>query len=164
MVYVAREMERRGMDTPLLIGGATTSRIHTAVKIDPKYSGPVIYVLDASKSVPVASNLLNSQKVEGYIAEHKSEYRDLRDDHASRQLAKEMLPYAQAKGNRFSTNWTETTVIKPSFLGVKVYDKFSIQDLIDYIDWTPFFHAWEMKGRYPAIFDNNTYEGGEAAF
>jgi 5-methyltetrahydrofolate--homocysteine methyltransferase len=161
MVYVAREMERRGMDTPLLIGGATTSRIHTAVKIDPKYSGPVIYVLDASKSVPVASNLLNSQKVEGYIAEHKSEYRDLRDDHASRQLAKEMLPYAQAKGNRFSTNWTETTVIKPSFLGVKVYDKFPIQDLIDYIDWTPFFHAWEMKGRYPAIFDNNTY-GKEA--
>jgi 5-methyltetrahydrofolate--homocysteine methyltransferase len=161
MVYVAKEMERRGMDTPLLIGGATTSRIHTAVKIDPRYSGPVIYVLDASKSVPVASNLLNRKKYEGFIEKYKSEYRDLREDHASRQMAKTVLSYKKAKENRFSANWEETVVRKPSFLGVKVYDKFPIEDLIDYIDWTPFFHAWEMKGRYPSIFDNNTY-GKEA--
>ena len=161
MVYVAKEMERRGMNTPLLIGGATTSRIHTAVKIDPKYSGPVIYVLDASKSVPVASNLLNSQKAEGFVEKYKSEYRDLRDDHASRQMAKAMLPYHQAKKNGFSADWTETVVDKPSFLGVKVYDKFPIKDLLNYVDWTPFFHAWEMKGRFPSIFENNAY-GKEA--
>ncbi len=161
MVYVAKEMERRGMDMPLLIGGATTSRIHTAVKIDPKYSGPVIYVLDASKSVPVASNLLNAQKSRNFVENYKSEYKDLRDDHASRQMAKAMLPYEKAKENAFSVNWTETVVRKPNFLGVKVYDKFPVEQLIDYIDWTPFFHAWEMKGRYPSIFDNNTY-GKEA--
>ena len=161
MVYVAKEMERRQMHTPLLIGGATTSRIHTAVKIDPKYSGPVIHVLDASKSVPVASNLLNNQKAGEFIEQYKSEYKELREDHATRQLEKTMLPYDKAKENRFSTNWSETVAKKPSFLGVKVFDKFPIEDLVEYIDWTPFFHAWEMKGRYPSIFDNNTY-GKEA--
>jgi len=161
MVYVAKEMERRGMDTPLLIGGATTSRIHTAVKIDPKYKGPVIHVLDASKSVPVASNLLNNQKAKSFVDQRKLEYKNLRDDHASRQMAKAMLPYEKARENRFSANWTETVVKKPSFLGIKVFEKFPVEDLVDYIDWTPFFHAWEIKGRYPAIFDNNTY-GKEA--
>lgn len=161
MVYVAKEMERRGMDTPLLIGGATTSRIHTAVKIDPSYSGPVIYVLDASKSVPVASNLLNAQKSRDFTEKYKSEYKDLREDHASRQMEKTMLPYEKAKENGFSANWPDTVVQKPKFLGIKVYEKFPVADLIDYIDWTPFFHAWEMKGRYPSIFENNTY-GKEA--
>ncbi len=161
MVYVAREMERRGVDTPLLIGGATTSRIHTAVKIDPKYRGPVIHVLDASKSVPVASNLLNDQKAESFVDQYKLEYKNLRDDHASRQMAKAMLPFEKARENRFTANWTETVVKKPSFLGIKVFNTFPVEDLIDYIDWTPFFHAWEIKGRYPAIFDNNTY-GKEA--
>jgi len=161
MVYVAKEMERRGMDTPLLIGGATTSRIHTAVKIEPKYSGPVIHVLDASKSVPVASNLLNKQKFRGLIEQYKSEYKNLRDDHASRQMAKAMLSFNRAEENRFSVNWTKSVITKPSFLGVKVFDNFPVEDLINYIDWTPFFHAWEMKGRYPSIFENNTY-GKEA--
>ena len=111
MVYVAAEMERRKMHLPLLIGGATTSRIHTAVKIDPKYAGPVIHVLDASKSVPVASNLLSKKgsELKKYADGIKDEYKNLREDHASRQLAKAMLPYNEAKVNAFKGKWEEYT-------------------------------------------------------
>lgn len=163
MVYVAKEMERRQMTLPLLIGGATTSRIHTAVKIDPHYSGPVIHVLDASRSVPVASKLVNKSGhvAEDFASEVKNEYKRLREDHASRQIAKTLLSYEDARNNAFITNWKDYQPRKPSFLGVKVFQDFPVSELIHYIDWTPFFHAWEIKGRYPEIFENNTY-GKEA--
>jgi 5-methyltetrahydrofolate--homocysteine methyltransferase len=163
MVFVAKEMERRKMKLPLLIGGATTSRIHTSVKIDPKYSGPVIHVLDASKSVPVASGLLNEQPDEAlkFINNYKDEYRKLREDHASRQLSKSVLPFSEASNNGFTMDWESYKVPEPSFLGIKVYDNFPIETLINYIDWSPFFHSWEIKGKYPDVFDNTTY-GQEA--
>jgi 5-methyltetrahydrofolate--homocysteine methyltransferase len=163
MVYMAQEMERRKMTLPLLIGGATTSRIHTAVKIDPKYSGAVIHVLDASKSVPVASSLMNKKinAVKEFTGIIKEEYNRLREDHASRQLAKEMLPYSEAKKNKFKGNWTQYTPPRPSFLGIKVFEDYPIEELVRYIDWTPFFHSWEIKGKYPEIFEDRTY-GKEA--
>ncbi len=163
MVYIAKEMERREMKLPLLIGGATTSRIHTAVKINPNYSGAVIHVLDASKSVPVVSKLLqeNKQKVDTYIQDIKKEYRGLKEAHASRQKDKNLIPIERARNNRFQSDWSQRKVIRPSFLGKRIYQDFDIAELRNYIDWTPFFLSWEMKGRYPAIFENNTY-GKEA--
>jgi len=163
MVFVAKEMERRKMSLPLLIGGATTSRIHTAVKIDPHYNGSVIHVLDASKSVPVASNLIHSNKknVNDFIKKLKSEYKHLREDHASRHENKTLISIKDARKNRFSPDWSKREVSKPSFLGVKVLSDYPIKKLRDYIDWTPFFHSWEIKGRYPTIFEDNTY-GKEA--
>jgi len=163
MVYVATEMERRKMNLPLLIGGATTSRIHTAVKIDPKYQGSVIHVLDASKSVPVVNSLLNKQvgKLAEFVGGVKAEYQKIREDHASRQLAKAMLPYPDAKLNAFKYDWKGYNSHRPSFLGLKIFDDFPVRDLIDYIDWSPFFHAWEIKGKYPEIFESPTF-GREA--
>jgi 5-methyltetrahydrofolate--homocysteine methyltransferase len=156
-------MERRKMKLPLLIGGATTSRIHTSVKIDPKYSGPVIHVLDASKSVPVASSLLNVQReeVQQFVKAYKKEYQKLREDHSSRILAKSMLSFSQASRNAFALDWNNYKVQKPSFLGIRVYEDFPIEALVKYIDWSPFFHSWEIKGKYPDVFDNPTY-GQEA--
>lgn len=163
MVYVAREMERRKLKTPLLIGGATTSRIHTAVKIDPHYSHGVIYVLDASKSVPIASNLINENKevVKQFIKSKKSEYEKLREDHALRQTNKELISLSEARKMRFQPDWNNFSIKKPSFLGTRAYKNFPISELVEYIDWTPFFHAWEIKGRYPGILSDNTY-GKEA--
>jgi 5-methyltetrahydrofolate--homocysteine methyltransferase len=163
MMYVATEMERRKMHLPLLIGGATTSRIHTAVKIDPKYTGPVIHVLDASKSVPVANSLLNKKgsELKEYVNGIKDEYKNLREDHASRQLAKALLPYNEAKINAFKAEWEEYRTPRPSFLGVRVFDDYPIRELVNYIDWTPFFHSWEIKGRYPEVFENTAF-GKEA--
>jgi 5-methyltetrahydrofolate--homocysteine methyltransferase len=163
MVYVAKEMQRRKMNTPLLIGGATTSRIHTAVKIDPQYDGAVIHVLDASKSVPVASNLLQSNKnaVSLFTADFKKEYKKLREDHASRQENKTLITLQEARNNRFPSDWEKREITKPSFLGVKTFTGYPLEEIRDYIDWTPFFHSWEIKGRYPAIFEDSTY-GREA--
>jgi 5-methyltetrahydrofolate--homocysteine methyltransferase len=163
MVFVAKEMERRKIKLPLLIGGATTSRIHTAVKIDPKYSGPVIHVLDASKSVPVASSLLNKKedKAKDFISSVKTEYEKLRESHASRQMAKTMLPFSEARKNGFKRNWSAYIPSQPSFLGIKVFNDFPLKKLVPYVDWTPFFHSWEIKGKYPDIFENRTY-GKEA--
>lgn len=155
MVYVAKEMERLGFKVPLLIGGATTSRIHTAVKIDPHYSGPVIHVLDASRSVPVAGRLLQSELTSQEIFnEIKTEYAELRTAHAARQQEKNYLSIDQARAKSSGIDWTGFKAKKPSFLGVKYFEDYSLEEIAKYIDWTPFFSTWQLSGKYPRIFDN----------
>ncbi|MBW3130516.1 methionine synthase [Hymenobacter profundi] len=160
MVYVAQEMERRGLQTPLLIGGATTSRLHAAVKIAPSYTGPVVHVNDASRSVGVAAGLLGSAK-ETYAHTVRDEYETLRNDYAGRQRDKRYLTIEQARENGFKADWDETPITKPTFLGTKVLEDYDLAELATYIDWTPFFHTWELKGRYPRILEDETL--GEAA-
>ncbi|NDU94282.1 methionine synthase [Spirosoma terrae] len=158
MVGVAKEMERQGFSLPLLIGGATTSRTHTAVKIDPHYSGPVIHVLDASRSVPVAGRLTSEEITtrEKIFTDIKSEYAKLRDDHARRRQEKASLPIDKARENRTAIDWSNFEPTKPAFLGNRYFDDYSIAELADYIDWTPFFQTWQLHGKYPAIFDDAT--------
>jgi 5-methyltetrahydrofolate--homocysteine methyltransferase len=153
MVYVAQAMEKRGMKVPLLIGGATTSRLHTAVKIAPAYSGPVVHVNDASRSVGVAAGLLGSG--EAAYAE------TVAADYASRQRDKNYLTIEAARENGFKADWATTPITKPSFLGTKVLEDYDLAELAEYIDWTPFFHTWELKGRYPRILTDENL--GEAA-
>lgn len=156
MVHVAKEMERRGMDLPLLIGGATTSRIHTAVKVAPNYSGAVIHVLDASRSVPVVSNLLNENEGERnkYVQSFKDEYEKVREDYSKKQSVKNIISLERARNNRLNIDWTKSQVKKPRKLGVTAINNYSLSKLRDYIDWTPFFMTWELKGKYPSIFED----------
>jgi len=163
MVHVAKEMERRKMKIPLLIGGATTSRIHTAVKIDPNYSGAVIHVLDASRSVPVVSSLLNADKIEKekFIQSIKSEYKNLREDYAKRKAEKNLIPIEKARENKFVIQWEKTKITKPSQIGVISLNSYPLTILKNYIDWTPFFQTWELKGKYPSIFEDKNV-GDEA--
>ncbi|MEY5048871.1 MAG: hypothetical protein RLZZ175_2230 [Bacteroidota bacterium] len=161
MVYVAQEMEKRGMKTPLLIGGATTSRIHTAVKIDPVYSGPVIHVLDASKSVPVASSLLSKDQTSNFAQSYKEEYARMRIEHAGRQREKNFVSIEEARKNKFDINWENYNPTKPSFLGNKVFDNYPLAEIAKYIDWTPFFQTWELYGKFPKIL-NDEVVGSEA--
>ncbi len=153
MVYVAQEMEKQGLKVPLLIGGATTSRIHTAVKIDPAYSGAVIHVLDASRSVPVASALTSKDTnlVQQKVAEYKAEYEQLRTDHKNRKSNKVYISLEEARKNKTQLDWQTTSIKKPSFLGTKVFEEYSLKELRKYIDWTPFFQSWELAGRFPGI-------------
>ncbi|MCB2378466.1 methionine synthase [Hymenobacter sp. BT635] len=160
MVYVAQEMEKRGLKTPLLIGGATTSRLHAAVKIAPNYSGPVVHVHDASRSVGVAASLLGSSHATYARAVH-DEYTTLRNDYAGRQREKSYLPIEAARANGFHADWDAAPITRPTFLGTKVLDNYPLAELAEYIDWTPFFHTWELKGRYPRILEDETL--GEAA-
>lgn len=152
MVHVAKEMEREGMVLPLLIGGATTSRIHTAVKIDPVYSGPVVHVLDASRSVPVASEFINPDTRGAFKARVKDEYIKLRSEHEGRQQAKNYISLLEARKNKVKINWNDTFISKPSFLGKKVLVNYPLEEIAKYIDWTPFFQTWMLFGRYPDIF------------
>ncbi len=152
MVHVAKEMEREGMTLPLLIGGATTSRIHTAVKIDPVYSGPVVHVLDASRSVPVASEFINPDTRVAFRARVKQEYVEMRKDHEGRQQLKNYIPLAEARKNKVKIDWDFTEITKPSFLGKRVLVNYPIDEIAKYIDWTPFFQTWMLYGRYPDIF------------
>lgn len=161
MVTVAKEMQREKLQLPLLIGGATTSRIHTAVKIDPVYEGPVIHVLDASRSVPVVSELVNEQTRQAFKQRVKDEYKALRADHANRQQAKNYIKLAEARGNRVNIDWTSTKFSKPSFTGRKEFVAYPLEELREYIDWTPFFQTWMLAGRYPGIF-NDSIVGSEA--
>jgi 5-methyltetrahydrofolate--homocysteine methyltransferase len=163
MVFVAQEMERLGMKVPLLIGGATTSRIHTAVKIEPGYSGAVIHVLDASRSVPVVQNLITDETVEKYTADIRAEYATMRSEHADRQQTKKLLPINDARANAHKIDWDATPIVKPKQAGVTAVTEtdVSLETLREYIDWSPFFIAWEMSGKYPAIFENPKY-GSEA--
>ncbi len=155
MVGVAKEMERRSMKMPLLIGGATTSRIHTAVKIDPNYSGPVIHVLDASRSVPVAGKLIQSEQSQAEVlADIKAEYAKLRDDHAKRGGEKAHVAIGKARDNKAKIDWANFQAVKPQFLGTRVYDDYDLADISKYIDWTPFFQTWQLHGKYPKIFDD----------
>ncbi len=153
MVYVVKEMERKKLNIPVLIGGATTSRIHTAVKLDPNYSGSVIHVLDASKSVPVASNLISQDKeqVAGFIQKMKDEYEKLRTDHLQKRGGKLYLTLKEARNKKFEAEWDQKTIKRPTFFGYKVLDDIALGDLLPYIDWSPFFSSWELKGKYPAI-------------
>jgi 5-methyltetrahydrofolate--homocysteine methyltransferase len=150
MVHVASEMERLGMNTPLLIGGATTSKVHTAVKIAPKYKHPVVHVLDASRSVPVAGNLLNPETKPGFEQQLREEYERMAADHTRRQSDKQLLTLNEARANRFQTSATDYIPEKPAFTGVKTVSA-DLSTLREFIDWTPFFQTWELAGRYPEI-------------
>jgi 5-methyltetrahydrofolate--homocysteine methyltransferase len=162
MVHVAAEMEREGMRIPLLIGGATTSRVHTAVKIDPNYvNGQTVYVTDASRAVGVVSSLLSEDNREEYIANIKAEYIKVADAHARSERDKQRLPLAKARANPFRIDWTDYSIKKPSFTGTRTFSTQSLEELVPYIDWTPFFQTWELKGRFPAILDDA--KQGEAA-
>jgi 5-methyltetrahydrofolate--homocysteine methyltransferase len=151
MVFVASEMERRGMKIPLLIGGATTSRIHTAVKIAPQYSQPTIHVLDASRSVPVVQALVGENQRAELVDRTKEEYETLRKDHLARQARKEYLKYPAAVANGTPINWEGYVAPRPDKPGITVFEDFPLEKLVPYIDWTPFFQAWELHGRYPKI-------------
>ncbi len=163
MVHVAKEMERQGFKIPLLIGGATTSKVHTAVKIAPAYSGTTVHVLDASRSVPVVSSLLNeNKKIKAeFEASTKKEYQRVREDHQKKKEAKNFLSIEKARENKFKYDWQKEKITKPEKLGVTVLKDYPLENLLGYLDWTPFFLGWELKGKYPAIFENEKY--GDAA-
>ncbi len=151
MVHVAREMQRLKMTLPLLIGGATTSRIHTAVKIDPVYDGPVVHVLDASRSVPVVSEFVNKETHHKIKDRFKAEYVKMRSDYENRRQEKNYIPLKQARENQTKIDWANANVTTPTFLGNKVFANYPLEELRKYIDWTPFFQTWMLAGRYPAI-------------
>ncbi len=151
MVTVAKEMERAGFTLPLMIGGATTSRIHTAVKIDPNYSGAVIHVLDASKGVPVASKLLSDEYREGFVKEMKAEYAQMRVDYANKREDKNYVTYKEACDNKQQVEWNTAPIKTPNKLGSYSMNDFSLEEIRSYIDWTPFFQTWMLKGKYPKI-------------
>jgi 5-methyltetrahydrofolate--homocysteine methyltransferase len=163
MVHVAKEMERKGISKPLLIGGATTSRIHTAVKIAPTYSGPTIHVLDASRCVPVVSNLLNENTAERkkFVSSFKNEYDKLRENHLKRKLGKNFITLSEARTNSLKTDWENVKITKPKKEGITVLKEFPFEEIRKYIDWTPFFTTWELKGKYPVIFEDDKF-GSEA--
>uniref|UniRef100_A0A9L0K1R0 Methionine synthase n=1 Tax=Equus asinus TaxID=9793 RepID=A0A9L0K1R0_EQUAS len=150
MIFVAKEMERLAIKIPLLIGGATTSRTHTAVKIAPRYSAPVIHVLDASKSVVVCSQLLDENLKDEYFEEIMEEYEDIRQDHYESLKERRYLTLSQARKNGFRIDWlSEPPPVKPTFLGTRVFEDYDLQKLVDYIDWKPFFDVWQLRGKYP---------------
>jgi len=153
MVHVAKEMQRQGFTIPLMIGGATTSRAHTAVKIEPHYQGPTIYVTDASRGVGVASNLLSHELKNEFIKGVRAEYEEVRDRHKGREAKTKQHSLQDARNNKF--NWGSYESVKPSFLGLKVLEQFPLETLVWYIDWTPFFQTWEMAGSYPKILDDH---------
>ena len=162
MVTVASEMEREGFDIPLLIGGATTSRVHTAVKIHPAYEkGQAVHVNDASRAVGVVSSLLSSEQKPGYVAGVQAEYAKVAEAHRRSEADKQRLPLARARANAFKTDWSAYQPPKPSFLGTRTFRTYDIADLVPVIDWTPFFQTWELKGRFPAILQDE--KQGEAA-
>lgn len=161
MVTVAREMKRRNMTLPLLIGGATTSKVHTAVKVAPNYDGPVIHVLDASRAVGVASNLLSDTHKDAFVAQISGEYNGLRDKHANRKKADNQATIAGARANGFTDDWSAYDPAEPAFTGLKVFEDYDLAELVSRIDWTPFFRTWELAGTYPTIMDDPKV--GEAA-
>ena len=163
MVHVASEMKRQGFNVPLLIGGATTSKAHTAVKIAPQYDFPVVHVLDASRSVPVAGNLLTKDKELSakYFSDVQSEYSKIREQFEAKKGHKKMITIEEARENAFEIDWDTTHLQKPSFTGTKVLENYPIVDLIPFIDWTPFFQTWELAGKYPRILEDEVV-GAEA--
>lgn len=155
MVHVASEMEREGFDIPLLIGGATTSRVHTAVKIHPNYNkGQAVYVTDASRAVGIVSSLLSPEQKDGYVETLRSEYRKVADAHARSEADKQRLPIEKARANRMKIDWNAYSASKPTFTGARVFRSYDVEELVPYIDWTPFFQTWELKGRFPAILED----------
>ena len=161
MVHVAKEMERLGFKTPLLIGGATTSKVHTAVKIAQNYSGPVVHVNDASKSVPVASSLISDELRAAFMQEVTKDYERVREQNKNAQSQNKFISIEEARENKFPVDWNKTEIAKPTLIGNKVFDDYDLKEIAEYIDWTPFFHSWELKGSYPKIF-NDPERGAEA--
>ena len=161
MTHVASEMQRLGFTLPLLIGGATTSRAHTAVKIAPSYDQPVIHVLDASRSVGVVNALLNPEQKAAFAQKTRDEYQRLREEHAGRGREKKMLTIEEARARAPRIDWTVARIDRPSFLGRRVIEDQPLEELVPFIDWSPFFHTWELRGRYPGIFDD-PYVGKQA--
>jgi 5-methyltetrahydrofolate--homocysteine methyltransferase len=161
MVHVAKEMERLNFKLPLMIGGATTSKVHTAVKIAQNYSGPVIHVNDASKSVPVASSLISNELRDAFMADINKDYERVREQNKNAQSQNKLISMAEARQNKFPIDWSKTEIAKPNFIGTKVFDNYDLKEIAEYIDWTPFFHSWEMKGSYPKILTDAT-RGAEA--
>jgi len=151
MVYVAAQMEKQGFAIPLLIGGATTSRIHAAVKVAPQYSGPVVHVLDASKSVPAVSSLLSEDQSKIFAEGVRKEYTRLAEDHAKRQTAKDIATFEEVKNNSLALVFDENTMVKPQQLGIHYIHSYDLNELRSTIDWTPFFQTWELAGKYPKI-------------
>ncbi len=151
MVHIAKEMKRRNMKQPLLIGGATTSRMHTAVKIAPEYDGGIVHVLDASRSVTVAGSLLNKEQKKTFLADLKAEYTQLKENFDNKKPVKQYLTYQEAVQNKTTINWQDYQPTQPSFIGDKVFEAYDLNELRDYIDWKPFFIAWEMHGNFPEI-------------
>ena len=154
MVLVAREMQKRGMDVPLLIGGATTSRTHTAVKVAPAYRGPTVHVKDASRAVGVVSNLLSRDLRAGFVAKIADEYATVRARHAERQGTTHLVPLSDARANRLATDWRAYETRTPEKPGIHVFDDYPLAELVPYIDWTPFFMTWQLAGKYPRILDD----------
>jgi len=161
MVDVAKEMERLKFNLPLLIGGATTSRVHTAVKIAPHYSHPVVHVNDASRSVPVVSNLISKEHKEQFAKEIAADYERVREQNKNAQSQNKFISLKEARENKFKINWSKISITKPNKLGNIVFDNYDLKEISEYIDWTPFFHSWEMKGSYPKILEDK--ERGEEA-
>lgn len=161
MVHFAKEMERQGFTIPLILGGATTSRIHAAVKVAPNYSGPAVHVLDASRSVTVCSTLMSDENREAYISGIRGEYDKAREAHLSKRSDKQFKTIGEARAAKFKIDFSPTEVKKPAFLGTKAFADFSLEELVPYIDWTPFFHTWELRGSFPRIFEDE-YVGLEA--
>ena len=155
MVHMAKEMQRQGVSMPLMIGGATTSKVHTALKIEPNLvDNQVVYVPDASRAVGVAQNLLSQENVENFVGEVKDEYERIRIERAKHGKVHKTLEIDKARNNKVNIDWTDYTPEKPTFLGLKTFDDYSLSELVDRIDWTPFFSSWEIAGRYPRILDD----------
>ncbi|MCC6838167.1 MAG: DUF559 domain-containing protein, partial [Bacteroidia bacterium] len=161
MVHVAKEMERLGFKIPLLIGGATTSKVHTAVKIAQNYSGAVVHVNDASKSVPVASSLISEELRDSFMQGVNKDYERVREQNKNAQSQNKFISIEEARSNKFPIDWKKTDIVKPSFIGNKVFSDYDLNEIAAYIDWTPFFHSWELKGSYPKIL-NDPERGTEA--
>jgi len=154
MVHVAKEMQRQNFDVPLLIGGATTSKKHTAVKIEPQYRGPISHVLDASRAVDVVNKLLNPISRIEFMKATENEYKEIRQAYETRQTRSELVSIQDARNNQFISNWQSVNISKPTELGVKVFKDFPLNEISEYIDWAPFFSVWELKGRFPDILEN----------
>lgn len=161
MIYVAQEMERLGFTTPLLIGGATTSKAHTAIKIEEHYKGPTVHVVDASRAVGVVTHLLNPDAREEYVKNIREDYQKVRQRHANKKSENELVSIEEARGNKFKFDWGKYAPPQPHFLGTKTFLNYSLATLATYIDWTPFFHTWDLSGRFPAILEDEVV--GEAA-
>jgi len=154
MVHLAKEMQRQGFKIRLLIGGGTTSKVHTAVKVDQHYTtGQAVHVLDASRAVTVVESLLGDKKP-AFVAEVQADYQRIREQHARKQQEKQLISYPEAMANRLKIDWRSEDLSKPNFIGVKVFDDYPLEELRDYIDWTPFFQTWELAGRFPKILED----------
>ncbi len=155
MSHVAREMQRQGFETPLLIGGATTSRAHTALKIDPHYKAPTVWVKDASRAVGVAQSLISRDMRAGFVAANDADYAEIRERHRNRGDAKRLVSLEKARGQKFDGGWTDYVPPAPRQPGLHVFDDYPLAELVEFIDWTPFFNAWELFGKYPAILSDD---------